>query len=169
MPVQRRRIIREKVLQSLYAYEISKEPIVIIQEQQLTELKADPNEFKFAKTLIDHVVQHEDDLDVIIRSKVANWEFERVAVIDKIILRIGIAELLYFDDIPPKVTINEAIEISKIFSTERSGHFIIGVLDSVLNDLRKKNTLHKSGRGLLDQSPFHVSKDPTDKVPGSGA
>jgi N utilization substance protein B len=63
---------------------------------------------------------------------------------------MGICELLYFDDIPPKVSINEAIEIAREFSTDKSDKFVNGVLDSVLDDLRKSERLKKSGRGLVD-------------------
>jgi len=152
MKTYRRRLIREKVLQTLYAYEISKEPLAFIEEQQLSELKPHHNDFNFAKELIEKVVQHLDELDAMIKANVPNWEFDRIALLDKIILRMGIAEFVYFPDIPPKVTINEAIEIAKAFSTEKSGKFINGVLDAILDKLRATKALNKSGRGLLDSS-----------------
>ena len=65
-------------------------------------------------------------------------------------LRIALCELLYFPDIPPKVTINEAIEIAKDFSTESSGTFVNGIMDAILIELRKDGELNKSGRGLVD-------------------
>lgn len=152
MATFRRRLIREKVLQVLYAHEISHDPLIFIEGQQLTELKEEhPAEHAFAIELIRSVADHHDEIDKLITEKVAHWDFHRIALIDKIILRMGICELLYFPDIPPKVTINEAIEIAKVFSTERSGDFINGVLDSFLNDLRRTNTLKKSGRGLIDR------------------
>jgi N utilization substance protein B len=88
----------------------------------------------------------------MIKSKVSNWEMDRIALIDKLLLRMGICELIYFEDIPPKVSINEVIEISKKFSTAGSAKFINGVLDAVLNDLKKSGQLKKSGRGLIDES-----------------
>ena len=90
------------------------------------------------------------DLDSLIRKRVEHWEFGRLAIIDRIILRMSICELLYFDDIPPKVSINEAIEIARDYSTEKSDKFVNGVLDSILADLKKEGKLSKSGRGLLD-------------------
>ena len=78
-----------------------------------------------------------------------NWDFDRVAMIDKILLRMAVAEFLYFESIPPEATLNEMIEISKDFSTERSGKFINGILDAILKNLKKIKKLNKSGRGLV--------------------
>ena len=73
-------------------------------------------------------------------------------MIDRILLRIGIVELIYFPDIPPKVTINEVIEIAKDYSTSNSNKFINGILDAVLSDLKKSGKLNKTGRGLIEQT-----------------
>ena len=105
------------------------------------------------------------EIDKLIKSKVMHWESDRIAVIDRMILRIGIAELLYFPDIPPKVTINEAIEIGKIFSTANSGRFINGVLDAILEELKENGTLHKTGRGLLEFSLSHEEKGSSPRRP----
>ena len=152
MTTYRRRSTREKVLQVLYAYEMSKEPIALIIETNLVELKSDKEDFEFAQKLIYEVIKHQEEFDNIIKSTVAHWEFDRIAMIDKILLDIGICELLYFPDIPPKVTINEAIEVAKTFSTEKSGKFINGVLDAILEDILKSKSLHKTGRGLMNES-----------------
>ena len=117
MTISRRRQTREKVLQVLYAHELSGEPILSIMEEMLSELKANRDDFEFAKSLVHTVLQHMKEIDKLIKSKVMHWESDRIAVVDRMILRLGIAELLYFPDIPPKVTINEAIEIGKVFST----------------------------------------------------
>jgi len=164
MVTYRRRLLREKVLQVLYAYELSKEPLVFIEEQLLDELKAHRAEFEFAKELIARVVQHEAELDAIIKSKALHWEFNRIAVIDKILLRMGICELLHFPDIPPKVTINEAMEIAKEYSTTKSAPFLNGILDAIHNELRKSSTLHKTGRGLITES-LSTDKSHTATVP----
>ncbi|MEK6570304.1 MAG: transcription antitermination factor NusB [Bacteroidota bacterium] len=145
----KRRMVREKVLQALYAYEISGEPIQRIIEE-IVKLKSQKQALAFAQQLIHAVIEHQEEIDSTIRKKVTNWEFNRIAVIDRVLLQMGICELLYFEDIPPKVTINEAIEIAKRFSTEKSGQFINGVLDSILADLRANGQLKKSGRGLVD-------------------
>jgi transcription antitermination protein NusB len=163
MATFRRRLIREKVLQVLYAFEVSKEPLPFIEEQQLGELKGSPLEYQFAHELIKFTTENREELDTCIKSKVDHWEFGRIALIDKIILRISICELLYFPDIPPKVTINEAIEIGKLFSTDNSGQFINGVLDSIHNDLNLTKRIHKTGRGLINQGLTPKENDTSRK------
>lgn len=154
----KRRLVREKVLQVLYAYELSHEPIDFILENLIAPLKKDRETFNFAQQLILKVIENSNEVDDMIRKRVEHWEFNRLAILDKIILRVGICELLYFDDIPPKVTINEAIEIARRYSTEKSDKFVNGVLDSVLTDLKKSGKIKKSGRGLLD-APMKKKSD----------
>lgn len=145
----KRREVRIKVMQVLYASEIAQEPLDKIKGDLLTDIN-DEDSINFSSELIDRVSQNIPMLDEFIVKKVENWEFERIAIVDKIILRMGIAELLFFPDIPPKVSINEAIDIAKDFCTKNSGKFVNGVLDAVLDELKKDNKLAKSGRGLLD-------------------
>ncbi len=147
---QRRRRIREKVLQALYAIELSGDPAEHVIDCIITDLRKNAESFQFAKTFFLKVVESREELDRLIKKQVANWEFNRLAVIDRIVLRMGICELLYFDDIPPKVSINEAIEIAREFSTEKSDKFVNGVLDAVLDDLKVNGMLNKQGRGLQD-------------------
>ena len=161
----RRRIIREKVVQALYAYELSGDSLEHVFDTILPPLAENKPGLEFAKKLIHEVIQHKDDIEDFIRQKVSHWEFDRIALVDKTLLRMGICELLYFPDIPPKVTINELIEIAKMFSTENSGRFINGVLDAILEDLRKRKTLKKTGRGLIDESTTADVKQPRAKKP----
>ena len=77
---------------------------------------------------------------------------KRIALMDKLLLRIGITELLYFPDIPPKVSINEVIEIAKNYSTSNSGKFINGILDAILTELKNTGKLNKTGRGLIEET-----------------
>lgn len=146
----RRRQIREKVLQALYARELSHEPVELILETIVGSLKKEPEVYELAKGLFLKVIEVTDEVDTLIKGRIANWEFNRLAVIDKIVLRISICELLYFEDIPPKVSINEAIEIARRYSTEKSDKFVNGVLDSILDDLKKSGRMKKTGRGLLE-------------------
>ncbi|BDQ02212.1 MAG: N utilization substance protein B [Ignavibacterium sp.] len=149
--VFKRRIIREKVLQVLYAYEMNNDNL----QSQIDEVFADTEEDsdkQFGLSLIYKVLPNRNKFDEMIKEKVSNWEMDRIALIDKILIRMGICELLYFEDIPPKVSINEVIEISKKFSTAGSAKFINGVLDAILNDLKKSGELKKAGRGLLDET-----------------
>lgn len=136
-------------MQVLYAHEISKDPIEKVKKDLLMEIKEEEN-IEFANMLIDYVLKNEKVLDEYILEKVVNWELERISLIDKIVLRIGVAELLYFPEIPPKVSINEAIDIAKDFCTRNSGKFVNGILDAVHEKLKKQNKLVKTGRGLLN-------------------
>ncbi len=144
-----RRLVRIKALEVLYAYQIGKDHLDKVKKDLLAEL-TDMDKYVFASDLIDAVLKHQRALDLTIRKNINNWVFERVAVIDKIIIRIGIAELLFFPEIPPKASINEAIELAKVYSTRKSPKFINGVLDAILGNLRKENKLNKTGRGLIE-------------------
>lgn len=90
-----------------------------------------PEVRQFALRLLDVTLEHVSELDDIIIKVAENWDLDRMAVIDRNILRLGAAEILYMDDVPEKATINEAIEIAKKFSTENSGRFVNGILDKV--------------------------------------
>lgn len=147
----KRRLVREKVLQILYAYEINRDGHDKTMGLLMEEIK-DNADKEFARDLIMKVIKYSSELDKKIKERVANWEMNRIALIDKILLRIGICELLYFPDIPPKVSINESIEIAKEFSTARSGKFINGILDAILSELKENGKLVKSGRGLVEES-----------------
>lgn len=146
-----RRIIREKVLQVIYAYELNGEGLTNTTNGMLADISSDVDR-DFATKLINSAVANRKDIDEMIKERVNNWEMERIALVDKLLIRIGIAELMYFQDIPPKVSINEVIEIAKDFSTSNSSKFINGILDAVLSDLKKSDQIKKSGRGLIDES-----------------
>lgn len=159
----RRRIIREKVVQALYAHEISGDPPDHVITCILSGLEENKAAYDFARRLVLQTISHASDIDVIIREKVANWDFKRIAILDRLILRMGICELLHFKEIPPKVSMNEAIELAKLFSTERSGQFINGVLDAVLNDMKASGGLAKAGRGLFDGQPARKTRASTTR------
>ncbi len=146
----RRRIIRERVVQALYAFEIGGDPVEHVVDTILVGLRNNPAAYEFAKKLVIQTITHTPDIDTVIKEKVTNWDFKRIAVLDRLILRMGICELLYFKEIPPKVSMNEAIELAKLFSTQRSGQFVNGVLDAVLNDMKLAGGLAKAGRGLYE-------------------
>lgn len=147
----KRRIVREKVLQILYAYELNKESLQPLSLEILNDV-TDEVDKAFAQELIRRVLANIEDLDERIIQRVTNWEMNRIALIDKILLRIGICELLHFPDIPPKVSINESIEIAKDYSTAGSAKFINGILDAILAEEKKEGKLNKTGRGLVEES-----------------
>ena len=97
---------------------------------------------QFARKLFEYTVQHQEKIDEHIKEKSENWEFSRIALIDKIILRMAICEFFYLDDVPPKVSIAEAIEIAKKYSTDDSSSFVNGILDAVfhsnINNVKNK-------------------------------
>ncbi|MBN1153297.1 transcription antitermination factor NusB [candidate division KSB1 bacterium] len=145
-----RRRARELVLRALYAAELSKNPIAQIIKTQFKRRNHDDPIYDFCVNLTKKTFTNYQEFDEMIKKKALNWDFDRIAVIDRIILRMAMCEFIFFEDIPPKVSIDEAIEISKKFSTEKSGKFINGILDSVLNEWNHENKINKKGRGLID-------------------
>ncbi len=146
-----RRAVRGKALQILYAYEMKKEGLDALIEGILGDIW-NKNDREFGENLVNNIIANYDEIDACITKFTNNWKMERIALIDKILLRIGIGELFYFPEIPPKVSINEAIEIAKEFSTANSGKFINGVLDAVLSELKTTGKLNKVGRGVIENS-----------------
>ena len=142
-----RRKSRELALQALYSKEISGEPIKkIFCDIREANAEAEVGVFTFMELLVTTVAEKEAEIDAIIIKQCKNWELDRVAILDKNILRLGIAEILYFDDIPPKVSIDEAIELAKTFSTEKSGIFINGILDPIaFKEKNSSRSIHEQG------------------------
>ncbi len=167
MPPLKRRDLRIAVMQVLYAYEIAKDPIDKVKKDLLPEIKEEES-IEFVNQLIELTIKNEEVLDKIILEKVVNWELERMALIDKILLRMGVTELMYFPDVPPKVSINEAIDIAKEYCTRNSGKFVNGILDAVLEDLKRENKLVKTGRGLLNLKKKSNNHQPKKKTNPAG-
>lgn len=149
--VFKRRIVREKVLQILYAYEMNNENLLALTKSVLGDVEEE-HDRKYGEDLVNRVLINKKELDSKIEQRVSNWEMGRIALIDKLLLRMAICELLYFPDIPPKVSINEAIEVAKEFSTAGSGKFINGILDAILSEEKTAGRLSKIGRGLIDET-----------------
>ena len=105
---------------------------------------------EYVKELFKMTVSENDYLENLLIGKLQNWDIERVAMTDKVLMKMALAELIYFPSIPTKVTINEFIEISKTFSTPKSKKFVNGILDGLSVELVDKGIIRKSGRGLLD-------------------
>ncbi|MBC7186689.1 MAG: transcription antitermination factor NusB [Calditrichaeota bacterium] len=151
--VHTRRAARELALRALYAAELSGRSASEVLADPLVMRQVDGQLAEFIHRLVTLTLQHREELDAYIVAKSTNWDFARLAVIDKIVLRMAVCEFLHFEDIPPKVSIDEAIEISRKYSTEKSDKFVNGILDAVLNELQARDMIVKSGRGLLDHSP----------------
>lgn len=105
----------------------------------------------FSAKLFHKVLENKEEHEVLIAEKLRNWEADRLAILDNILLRMALAELLFFPSIPVKVTINEYIDIAKEYSTPKSKEFINGVLDKIMKELREKGVIVKTGRGLIEQ------------------
>lgn len=98
---------------------------------------------QYASDLLQAAVEKSETCDGLIKPKLINWDPERTALLDMILIRLGVCELLYFETIPPKVTINEYIDLAKEYSTPQSGQFVNGILDGIHKDLVRDNKLHK--------------------------
>jgi transcription antitermination protein NusB len=119
--------------------------------QALLPMYKDEEDRQFAKDLYRKVVLNHSENVVLIKQHTVNWDIERIAFIDNLIMELALSEFLYFPSIPTKVTMNEYIELSKYYSTEKSRNFINGILDKALKDLKKANKILKAGRGLIGE------------------
>ena len=122
---------RELALQVLYQLDLRGEEVLGASEEFLRGEEPDREARAFAKRLIEGTHEHVGELNRVIQSVAQNWEIARMAVIDRNVLRLATYELLHCKDVPPKVAINEAIELGKRYSTEKSGAFINGILDKI--------------------------------------
>ena len=169
--MSKRRQVRERVLQALYAQEVSGDDADhVLGTLVRPPFADDPVALRFAEKLFLRGLDARADADALLETHVRNWELGRLALTDRLVIRLAVAELLYLDDIPPKVTLNEALELAKAFSTEKSGAFVNGVLDAILTDLREAGRLKKTGRGLVDVSPpTGRRRRPAPEAPGHDA
>ncbi|OGY65216.1 MAG: transcription antitermination factor NusB [Candidatus Harrisonbacteria bacterium RIFCSPLOWO2_01_FULL_44_18] len=137
-----RQLARSLILQSLYEWDFYKRKpdLTKIVERNLNEFAPGLDEPDFAWRLVKGVIEHIDEIDAIITKAAPEWPVEQIAIIDRNALRIGLYELLYADpeEVPPKVAINEAIEIAKNYGGPNSGKFINGVLGTVYKQLQEK-------------------------------
>jgi N utilization substance protein B len=122
----------------LYACESGNEDAI---EQQFGALSRNesvgPGILGYAKNLVEKTLEAKERIDALLSNHTANWDLKRMTVIDRNILRMAVAELLFFKDTPFKVVIDEAVEIAKLYGTDDSGKFVNGVLDSVYKEMNK--------------------------------
>ena len=126
-----RRIGREAVLQALYAYEITKEDRSKVLQDIINRNSYDSEMQIFITTLFNFSIDNKQWCEEQIKTRLNNWEFDRVPLLDRLLLILAISEINFIDDVPPKVSITEAIEIAKEYSTEESAGFVNGVLDNI--------------------------------------
>jgi N utilization substance protein B len=134
-----RRRGREHVLKALYAFEQGEQSRDEIIESILEDGGLDENTLTFARNLFGTVVDNIKNTDDYIMRLATNWKLDRIAIVDKNILRIAICEIQYMPDIPMKVAINEAIEMAKKYSTFESASFVNGIMDRVLHDHEERS------------------------------
>jgi N utilization substance protein B len=125
-------------------YNKNKLKIEIINDKQREDIQ-------FGVTLFQNCIVYKESLDEIIHHNTSNWDAERLTVNDIIMLRMALSEFLYFETIPPKVSINEYLDIAKSYSTPKSHLFLNGVLDKIRITLTQDGKLNKTGRGLKNE------------------
>ncbi len=133
-----RRAARECVLEALFAHQYNKDIPSLIINRAINNDSLRKENKEFIELLFNFVVKNKDATDEIIQSHLQNWEFDRIAQIDRLLIKMGICEIFFINEIPPKVSITEMVEISKIYSTDDSPVFINGILDAVYKEYQKE-------------------------------
>ena len=136
--MRKRSQAREEALKVLYQVEVVKDDLDVILKRFWEDNPADDEIRVFAERIVRGTVERCVEIDGILSKHADNWDLSRMAILDKNILRFGVFELLYLDDIPPKVSINEAVNIAKKYSQEDSGKFVNGVLDHINHNEKTK-------------------------------
>ena len=133
-----RRKAREATMQALYALEINNGfPQDVLELCHDSFNNSDNN--TYTRELFNCVVEKQSWADDLISQCLENWEYGRVAILDKILLRMGVSEIYHIEDVPPKVSISEMVEIAKVYSTEESSSFVNGILDTIYKKYSEKN------------------------------
>ena len=159
--MRKRTRAREYALQMLYQVDLTHaQP-----EQALEDFwtyHAVPNEVRtFATALVQGTLERLDEIDRLIANHASNWDINRMAVVDRNIIRLGAFELLYLEEVPPKVCLNEAVELAKRFGDEESSKFVNGILDTI----HKTYARHRPGMGPPPNSRGDRSSPPTNPQP----
>ncbi|MGO1595345.1 MAG: transcription antitermination factor NusB [Sphingobacterium sp.] len=142
--------VDKEVLQAMIAKTFKNFSNEVPAKNQLADLTPNWIEDRdFAVDLLRRSIKYAAEYQELIVGKTKNWESDRIALVDTLLIRMAITELLNFPTIPVKVTMNEYIELSKAFSTEKSSIFINGILDKIYNELREQGRIRKEGRGLI--------------------
>jgi transcription antitermination protein NusB len=138
MKIHARRMAREGVLEALFSHQFSDVERKVTVNRVLKNVPERKANLEFITALFNNVLDNSKWADELIEEHLQNWEFDRVAKVDKVLLKMGICEIYFLEDIPPKVTISEMVEISKVYSTDESPNFINGILDAVYKDFQKR-------------------------------
>ncbi len=144
-------LVAQLVLMTLSSYKVSwneNRPLPTLFKDELDDDGG--QDLIFARELFKKTIYHSDEFLDLIKPKIVNWEIDRVALMDMLILKMALVELTEMNSIPVKVTMNEYIEISKYFSTPKSKIFINGILDNLILELKSSGKIKKTGRGLVE-------------------
>jgi len=142
---------RERALQILFQYDIHGKPGVWLEEFWKQCKSADEVKV-FAERLVAGVLEHKKELDALIGKYATNWKISRMQVVDRNILRLGAYELLWLDEVPAKVSVNEAIELAKDFGDDEAAKFVNGILDKVLATEAKLESKRREASGVKGRS-----------------
>ncbi|MBL8858196.1 MAG: transcription antitermination factor NusB [Planctomycetes bacterium] len=154
--MKRRTRARELALQFLYQLDLRGEALLDEAKTYVAAEERDSETTQFALRLIQGTHEHKSEIDGMIQGVAQNWNISRMAVVDRNVLRLATFELLHCVDIPPKVAINEAIELGKRYSTQNSGAFINGILDKIMNRTKKaapSGTVVEAGPAMEEELP----------------
>jgi N utilization substance protein B len=144
--IENKAIVKGMVLKTLKSVDTVGDPDQLVLEISLNW----EDDKQYFKDIYDNTCKDDEAFEALIQAKVQNWDMERLAVLDKIILKMALAEMIYCPSIPVKVSINEFIELSKTYSTPKSKQFVNGLLDKISAELLTEGKIRKSGRGLID-------------------
>jgi len=156
--VKKRTRARELALQFLYQLDLRGGDLLEEAADYVRGEERDAETARFALRLVEGTHEHRTELDGVIQRVAQNWNISRMAVIDRNVLRLATFELLHSKDVPPKVAINEAIELGKRYSTQNSGAFINGILDRIMNQLGPDKTQAEAAQA--DQAPAEEPPSP---------
>jgi transcription antitermination factor NusB len=175
--MKKRTRAREVALQFLYQLDLRGDDLLEEARSFIKGEERDAETARFALRIVQGTFEHKEEIDRVIQAVAQNWNISRMAVVDRNVLRLATYELLHCDDIPPKVAINEAIELGKRYSTQNSGAFINGILDKIMN--RKpavaaptasavEAAAEAATEAAIEQAPSEPSADPAPGLAGEG-
>jgi N utilization substance protein B len=138
--------------------------VVLINEEKLININSDveikwrQRDMEFGRCIINSVIGNYDDFVNYIKEASENWEYERIAIVDRVIILMAVAEFIFAIDVPVKVTINESLELAKIYSTDKASIFVNGMLEKIKLIISQKGLINKSEQGLIATSKSKEDK-----------
>lgn len=153
-----RHLARIAVVQTLFAYEFRNEKLEPDLESNCREFSDKLTDLSFARELLEGVLSHQKEIRKLITKEAPEWPFERIALADRVVLEMGVFEVLFSRDVPPVVAINEAIEIAKVFGDLNSSKFINGVLSTIMTKYHGKTAAKKATKAKKVKKATPVKK-----------